>query len=159
MKKILVLALMMTLILSGCSLAEKRYVKDNSDQLEKIPVSNELYTVRIIKATNQMIKAAQTIKANSIQVGLGSRDYKEDIEIVETHLEDIQNTRNEILSFIPDADKEDDRESLIEAIDAYSAAVSTHLDLIKKDEIDKDVYKDSIDDLTTKMRIVKLYSN
>jgi len=159
MKQILILGMALLIILGGYSLGEKRYVKDHSEELEKIPVSNELYTVRVIKATNQIIKTAQNIKANSIQVGLGSRDYKEDIEIVEKHLEEIQAARDEIMSFLPDEDKEIDRESLVEAIDDYAVSVKEHLDLINQDEIDIDTYKNSIDVITTKIGVIKLYIN
>lgn len=159
MKQILILGMALLIILGGYSLGEKRYMKDRSEELEKIPVSNELYTVRVIKATNQIIKTAQNIKANSIQVKLGSRDYKEDIEIVEKHLEEIQAARVEIMSFLPDEDKEIDRESLVEAIDDYAASVKDHLDLINQDEIDVDAYKNSIDVITTKIGVIKLYIN
>lgn len=159
MKKILLLAMILSLILSGCGIAEKRYVEDRSDKLEALPLTDEIYSITVIKATYQMIKTAQTLKANTIQIGLGHRDYKEEISLVEKHLEEIQEARDKIVDIKPSVNKEDERDSLVESIDEYSIAVNAYLSLLEKDKISKEELQLGIDNLTTSIGLVKMNIN
>lgn len=159
MKKILILLLIGMMILSGCSLGEKRYVEENKNSFKDLPVKTDVYKATLIKELATLSAAADLIKMSHIQVGLGNRNYQEDIERVEEHIKDIQEVRDLFENMIEPMDMKEHKADFLEALDEYSVSVNAYLSLLKKDSVTKDELDKAVDDLYLKFKFAKEFIN
>ena len=159
MKRIIALIIVMTLVLTGCSFGSKRYVKENEDSFKEKPVSEEVYKTTVIKELTTLSAAADLIKMSLIQIGLGNRNYQEEIERVEKHIENIQDVRDMFVNLKEPSDKDVHKEELLAALDDYSLSVNAYLVLLKKDKVSKDELTSAVDELYLNFKFVKEYMN
>lgn len=159
MKKIvsILLICMLSMSLSGCQLT-KRFVKDNSDKMPQIEISDDKYQMTLIKYIAPIAQDGYTLKSQSISIKNGRIDRSGEVSKIDTMITNVDAVRSKIIEMNVSDNKKTDKELLISALDAYTTQLTDYKNVLSLDELDKEQLQYKIDNVMNALENVKQWS-
>ena len=131
---------------------------DRSDKMQSIPISDSEFTTIVLQKITPISQDGNTLKATSIAIKNGRVDRSNEISKIDIMLDNVQDVRSSINNLNVSENKESTKESIVKALDDYSAELTDYKNLLDKDEITGDELQSKIDIVINDLEIVKQYA-